>query len=142
MPILNYTTSVDSYKTITSITQILSKKGASKIVFDNNSEGFPVSLTFQIVWMNSPVAFVLPCNYQGVLKAMRKDRKIPRKYLTEEQALKVSWRILKDWVEAQLAIVESEMCTLAEVFLPYAVTKNGTTLYRSIENNRDILLLE
>lgn len=142
MPILNYTTSIDSYKTITDITKILSQKGATKIVFDNNTEGLPVSLTFQIVWRGNFVAFVLPCNYEGFLQSMKKDKKIPKKYISEEQALKVSWRILKDWVEAQLAIVDSEMCTLPEVFLPYAVTKNGTTLYRTIENEPQLLLLK
>lgn len=141
MAILNYTTQIDCFKTINEIQKILSTHGANKIIVDNVNN-LPSSLTFQINWNNKPVAFVLPCNYHGVFKAMKKDKKISKKFLTEEQALRVSWRILKDWIEAQMAIVESELATLPEVFLPYAVTKNGTTLYRSIESNNSLLLTE
>jgi len=53
----------------------------------------------------------------------------------------VAWRIIKDWIEAQLAIVEAEMVEMAEVFLPYAVTKSNKTLYQDvIENKSDMLL--
>ena len=71
---------------------------------------------------------------------MKKDSNIPRRLITQEQALKVSWRIVKDWVEAQMAIVEAELAEMAEVFLPYAVTKNGTTLYKEIQNNNMLML--
>ncbi|HEY3525282.1 MAG TPA: hypothetical protein VGK47_03725 [Nitrososphaeraceae archaeon] len=80
------------------------------------------------------VAFSLPANYSGVLKAMQKDKKIPRSKCTIEQAQRVSWRIVKDWVEAQMAIVEAQLADMAEVFLPYAITKSGTTLYKEIQS--------
>jgi hypothetical protein len=54
----------------------------------------------------------------------------------------VAWRITKDWVEAQLAIIESQMVTTAQVFLPYAVTSNGQTLYEYIGQNTQLLLGE
>ncbi|WP_189339127.1 hypothetical protein [Williamsia muralis] len=38
------------------------------------------------------------------------------KYQTPEHALRVAWRITKDWVEAQLAIIETQMVTPAQVF--------------------------
>mgnify|MGYP001580177393 FL=1 len=66
---------------------------------------------------------------------MQNSNRVPRKMCTKEQALRVSWRIVKDWVVAQMAIVEAEMVDMAEVFLPYAITKNGTTLYKEIQNN-------
>jgi len=31
------------------------------------------------------------------------------KYRTREHAARVAWRICKDWIEAQLAIVDAEM---------------------------------
>ena len=33
-----------------------------------------------------------------------------------------------------MAIVEAELAEMAEVFLPYTVTKSGNTLYKEIEN--------
>ena len=48
-----------------------------------------------------------------------------------EQARRVAWRILKDWVAAQLAIVEAEQAQMAEVFLPYAVeSQTGQTMFQ------------
>lgn len=142
MPILNYTTKIDSYKTITEIQQILSKAGAVKMVIDNDVKVLPVALTFCINWNGNMVAFALPCNFEGVLRSMKKSTKVPRSLCNEEQALRVGWRIVKDWVAAQLAIVDAQLATLAEVFLQYSVTKHGTTLYKHIETNGQLLLGE
>lgn len=140
MPILNYTTQIDSYKTITEIQQILARSGAIKCVVDNNSLGNPTALTFCLNWNGMMTAFALPCNFEGVLRSMKKSPKVPRKLCTEEQALKVGWRIVKDWVQAQMAIVEAQLSSLPEVFLPYAVTRNGTTLFKHLENDKTLLL--
>jgi hypothetical protein len=140
MAILNYTTQIKSEKSIMEIQQILVAHGATKIVTDY-AAGIPVAVTFGLDLNGKIVAFSLPANYPGVLKAMKKSPKVPKRLLTEEQALKVSWRIIKDWVNAQMALVEADLADMAEVFLPYAITKKGNTLYKEIGQS-DILLLE
>jgi hypothetical protein len=139
MAILNYTTSISSEKTISEIQQCLVKHGATKIVTDYK-DGLPSGVTFCLVMNDSLTAFVLPANYEGVLRAMQKDKKVPARLCTKEQALRVSWRIVKDWVEAQMAIVEARLADVAEVFLPYAVTKNGNTLYKEVQSKGMLLL--
>ena len=139
MAILNYTTSIDAEKTIMEIQRILVKKGASKIVTDYQDQ-LPKAVTFCLNMNGNLIAFSLPANYTGVLKALKNDKKVPKRFLTEEHALRVSWRIVKNWVEAQMALVEAELADVTEVFLPYAITKNGTTLYNSI-NETNILRL-
>ena len=139
MAILNYTTKIDSTKTISEITQCLVKHGATKIVSDYEDQ-IPISVTFTVTINGTAVFYSLPANYNGVLKAMEKNRKVPRNLCTKEQAIRVSWRIIKDWVEAQMAIVEAELAELAEVFLPYAITKSGNTLYQEIKTNNQNLL--
>lgn len=53
------------------------------------------------------------------------------------QAERVSWRIIKDWVEAQIALVESSQAEMAQVFMPYATDESGGTLYmRFLESNQ------
>jgi hypothetical protein len=140
MPILNYSTKIDSYKTITEIQQILAKGGAKKMVIDNDDKGNPIALTFAIDWNGMLTAFQLPCNFYGVKKAMQKSSKVPRSLCTDEQALRVGWRIIKDWVSSQMAIVEAEVASLAEVFLPYAITKSGSTLYNLLQGDKTLLL--
>jgi len=131
MAILNYTTQIKAEKSIMEIQQVLVKHGASKIVIDYEGQN-PKAVTFCLVMNNNLIAYSLPANYSGVLKAMKKDLKIPRKYITEEQAIRISWRIIKDWVQAQMALVQAELADVSEVFLPYAITKNGSTLYNEI----------
>lgn len=130
MPILNYTTKVNPIKTISEITQCLVERNANKIVVDYE-KSLPISLTFQLHHNNIPLLFSLPANFEGVLNALKKQN-VPKKLQTKEQAIRVSWRILKVWIEAQMAIIDSEMVTPAEVFLPYAITKSGKTVYQEI----------
>lgn len=139
MPLLNYTTQIDFEKTIQEISKILVKHGATKISTDYR-DGIPVAVTFCLILNNNLVGFALPAKYEGVLKAMKGDGGVPKKLLTKEQALRVSWRIVKDWTEAQLAIVQAQLADMAEVFLPYAITKNGNTMYEEIQSNGMLML--
>lgn len=134
MAILNYTTTVAPERTIAEIQKCLVKHGATKITTDFKN-GLPSGVTFCLELNQTTVGFCLPANYDGVLIAMKKDPKVPQKLLNKEQALRVSWRIIKDWTEAQMAIVDANLADMAEVFLPYVITKSGATLYKEIQNN-------
>lgn len=142
MPILNYTTKISPNKTIGEIQEVLVAHGAKKIVCDYADDGTLSAVTFGLFMTDTMTFFSLPANYDGVLKAMAKDRKIPRSLITREQAVRIAWRILKDWIEAQCAIIEAGLAEMPEVFLPYAVTKTGNTLYKEIKENNQLLLSE
>lgn len=138
MAILNYTTKIDPFDTISSITKLLSKAGARRIMIDSD-EGIPVSLSFCIEIKGQDVFYRLPCRWSGVLSVLQKDKTVPPRLKTKDQALRVSWRIIKDWVESQLAIVDAEVAELAEIFLPYALTSSGDTVWEKIQNNPKLL---
>ncbi len=139
MPILNYTTKINPSKTVGEISECLSLHGARRIAVDYE-DGLPVSLAFCITLNSQDVFFQLPCRWRGVLNVLQSDKKVARALCTKEQALRVSWRILKDWVEAQMAAVEAEIASVSEVFLPYALTANGQTVFEKISDNPQLLL--
>jgi hypothetical protein len=139
MPILNYTTRIAAQKTASEIQSILASKGAHSIAIDYES-GEPIALMFRLKIQDRDVGFRLPCKWQGVLAVMRKDRKCPARLTTEDQARRVAWRIVKDWVESQLAIIESGQAETAEAFFQYAVTDNGQTLFQRVMENPARLL--
>jgi len=56
------------------------------------------------------------------------------------QAVRVAWRILKDWVAAQMAILETEMVKLEQIFLPYVETPDGRTVYERLAESRFLQL--
>lgn len=133
MPLLNYTTGIEAEKSVSEIKTCLSQHGASSILADYDNEGHVVAISFRILLNEKPMAFKLPSDWRPVLKLLESNPKVPRRLKTKEQALRVSWRIIKDWIEAQMAIVETKMVKVDQVFLPYAMTKDGRTLYEHIQ---------
>lgn len=136
MPILNYTTRIEVVTTAAEIMKILSQAGARKVVLDFDQGGEPAALTFVLDWQGLQTAYALPARHEGVLRVLKQD-KVPAKFQTSEQARRVTWRILRDWVDAQMAIVRAEVASLPEVFLPYAVTGDGQTLYERVTNQTE-----
>lgn len=134
MPILNYTTKISPEKTVSEIQQRLVKNGARQLNFDYTEDGNLRALTFMMQINGSAVFFSLTPNIEGVLKAMQ-ESKAPKNLLNIEQAGRVAWRIEKDWMEAQLAKIESGLATALQLLLPYAVSKDGTTFYEKISSN-------
>lgn len=139
MPLLNYTTSIAPQKTVMEIQSMLAKAGASAILADYDTDGNIVALSFRLKSEGQDISFKLPTAWQPVFETLKRQN-VPRSLQTPEQALRVAWRITKDWVAAQLAIIETRMVTTAQVFLPYAVTKNGQSVYEYIAQNTSLLL--
>jgi hypothetical protein len=138
---LNYSTTIAATKTVGEIQQLLAKKGVRKIVVDYDKDTNPIALTFALDWNGIPTFYALPCRWEGVQKALARNPKIRPSGRTKEQALRVAWRIIKDWTEAQLAIIEAELAELPEVFLPYAITRDKGTFYAYTSSRRDQFLL-
>lgn len=136
MPILNYTTTINPLKTVGEIQEKLVKAGVVSISVSYDDIRQPDALVFAVLVRGELVNFKLPSNWQGVFNAMKRDRSVPPRYKSEDQARRVAWRIIKDWVEAQLAIIQAGLATLPEVFLPYAVMSNGLTVYQQFEQGR------
>lgn len=136
MPILNYTTQIQAGKSAAEVQNILAKGGAKSVSIDYNDNGEPDALQFAIIYLESPVYFRLPCNVEGVYTALRGAKGVPYSKQNKEQARRVAWRIIKDWVEAQLAIVQSRQAQLAEVFLPYVVAENGQTMFQAFTESK------
>lgn len=139
MPLLNYTTSINPMKTVGEIQAMLAKVGASQIMADYDTDGNVIALSFRIKVEQEFISFKLPTDWKPVQETLRRQN-VSRQYQTPEHALRVAWRITKNWVEAQLAIIETKMVTTAQVFLPYAITKDGSTVYEYIANNQGLLL--
>ena len=136
MPLLNYTTKINTDKTISEIQAILVKSGAKSILANYGDNGLTLSLSFQMNVNDNLIGFRLPCDPAPVLLILQRDSKVPRPLKTLEQAYRVAWRIVKDWTEAQLAIIETKMVKPEQVFLPYAVTDTGETVFDRFESGK------
>lgn len=97
--------------------------------------GRATGIAFAVETGHGPRTFVLPVNSARVEAVLRRD-KVPARFATPEQAERVAWRIVKDWVEAQLAIIRTEMVTLDQVMLPYMRSGSGETMYELYLNQQ------
>src|SRR5262245_39951269 len=136
--LLNYTTEIEPIRTAGEIMGLLAAKGAQAIMVDYD-KGEPSGLSFRISVNNHVVYFKLPCDVDGAFRAMER-MKIPPRYANREQAKRTAWRIIKNWVEAQLAIIDCGQAQMAEVFLPYALTSTGQTLFQRLMTDPSRLL--
>lgn len=135
MPIMNYTTKVKCEKTAAGIQNSLRKAGAKSVLTEYLDDGRIDFISFRINTSYGSIFFKLPARVDGVYRAMQADGEVPRRHKTKTQAERVAWRIIKDWVECQIALVDSEQAELEQVFLPYAQKADGQTLYESIKNS-------
>lgn len=140
MALLNYTTKIDADKSVGEISKTLRMVGASSVLTDYDKEGYVSALSFKILLEGQSIGFRLPCDYKPVLELLKSDKKVPRSLCNQEQAVRVSWRIVKDWVEAQAALIQTKMVSTPTVFLPYAVMANGNTLAENVSQNPQMLL--
>jgi len=130
-PLLNYSTKVSAIKTAGEITGVLVSHRARAILTEYGSDNEVTALAFKVNTPHGEVAIRLPIDADAVQKVLKKQRVAPR-FLDREQAVRIAWRIVKDWVEAQMAILETEMVTLDQIFLPYIVMKDGRTVYQRL----------
>jgi hypothetical protein len=133
--LLNYTTSIDAGKTVGEIQSKLAKAGAHQILHEYDGFGNVSALSFRINTRFGVMAFRLPANISAVEKILSdqyRQGRVSRKFTATEQAMRVGWRILKDWIEAQLALIETGMVTVEQVFLPYAQNAEGQTIYEAL----------
>jgi len=126
MAILNYTTKIAVNKTVAEIHAILLKAKADAIQ-NEYANGSIKAIAFRLNTPQGIIYYKLPANVNGVKCAMVRDKvKHPD---MNAQSARVAWRIVKDWIEAQMAIIQANMAEVSQVFLPYAVTSDGRTVF-------------
>lgn len=137
MSLFMETTKIEASRTVAEIQELLGRYGCAGVMtlYENNEVK---AVCFQIMFLDKSMAFKLPCRWEAIYNVMRKDIKRPREGKLENleaQAKRVAWRQILRWVEAQLALVETDMVKIQEVFLPYVqVDLTGRTLYQQIED--------
>lgn len=135
MPIKNYTTEVDVFKSLGEIQGALAKAGAAKIMVDYD-DGDPVAVSFMLKTPFGDRGFSLPAPVEGTLRAFTKQKV---RGANKQQASRTAWRNVRDWILAQCALVESCDVPVDQVFLPYLADNSGRTLYDAYRSGQLLL---
>lgn len=138
MGLLNYSTTIDIHKTLGEIQKILVAHGARKLMYDYDSRGHIEHLSFSVETLHGERGIRLPANIPAVFEVLKQQKKAGKIKTNPDyaQAERVGWRIIKDWVEAQMAILETQMVQFEEIFLPYMLNREGQTFFQAYQQKQ------
>ena len=141
MAIKNYTSDKPIDRIFAELQQTLGTHGAKQISYDYGDDGKVQGVHFVIKVSGRFIPIKLPARVekaQAVLKKQWEEGLISHKRGKEntygyDQAYRVAWRNILDWVQAQMALLEIGMAKMEEVFLPYMLDRQGNTFYERME---------
>jgi len=137
MSLKNYTSQVSATRSINAIECKLAVRGARQILKEYTPDGQVASISFIIHNNGIELPFHLPARIGACEQVLRSAIKKPRRDTyknVKEQAGRTAWKILADWVDAQMAMVELAQVDILEVFLPYLFDRNHQrTFYQALE---------
>ena len=129
MALLDYTTSVPVSRTIAQIQAKLIEHGARAIMMEYDDRGRITALSFKVKCPTGDLPIRMPIDAAATLRVLQRqaeDHEIRPRYAKEEHAYRVAWRNIFHWISAQLALLETEMVKMEEIFLPYVITQLTT----------------
>ncbi len=139
----NYSSSIPINRIFDKLQKTLVEHGARHIVFDYGDDGKIYGMTFVIETAGRTIPIKLPARVdkaQALLKRQYNEGLIKtRKVLEPEQAYRVAWRNILDWVTAQMALLDIEMARIEEIFLPYMADQMGRTFFEKMEDRGFLL---
>lgn len=140
----NFSTTIAVEKTVMEIEKMLAKFGAKKILKEYDHNGEVSGLAFSVDTPNGEMPIKLPAKIdkiEQVFKVQVSKKLLPQRYWggdwAKDQAARTAWRTIKDWIDAQFALISIEMVKVEEIFLPYTYSaKLGRTLFEAIETRQ------
>lgn len=131
-----YTTSPVS-NMLNDIQKALLRVKATDISYKFDSQGRITGLRFGMNIGSEPVGFLLPVNIEKVRLVLKHEGN--KRWNDDEYVYRVAWACMRDWVVAQMALIETEMAEPLQVFLPYAHDASGTTLFEKVVSSGFLL---
>ena len=136
--IKNYSSLAPVEKTVIQIQQILGRAGARRLMFDYDPHGDVEAVAFIIKTSRGEIPVRLPARVDQVAQVMYGTHQSLSE-VQQAQAKRTAWKNIQDWIDAQVALIESEMVRLEEIFLPYMVTPQGNTFFEAMEHKGFLL---
>lgn len=147
MALKNYTS--NSKNTFNNIQKILVEHKAKQVFFEYNDAGKIKTIAFSLEIAGVLRSFLLPARVENVEQIFLDNKKpkydwqkaAPLTTQEKEQAYRTAWANIRDWLDAQMALIDTEQVKIEEVFLPYLATGKGRTLFDDY-NEQKLLLPE
>jgi len=137
MNLKNYTSTVPVNLTVARIEQLLAEAGATGINKDY-AAGALTALAFRIPTPTGKTLTIrLPANTPAVYETMRKAILRPRRGTEDkvrQQAERTAWKLMQDWIQVQISLIQMQQADVLQVFLPY-VWNGEQTFYQVLKTS-------
>lgn len=147
---LNYTTAIPARQTIAECQGLLAEAGAASVAV-HFEDALPSGLSFSLRTPHGPRNFTLPVNVDGCQAVITKMLRTNPPHLSRSQlnklgsrqhAADVAWRVIRDWLEAVLAIIAAGQAPVDEIMLPYLHVDAEHTLAEAYREREGALALK
>jgi hypothetical protein len=140
----NYTSTVPAMTSMGRIEQYLVAAGATDISKKYENQ-VCIAITFRMMVNLQPLFFKLPAKVDACFDVLWKEVKRPQpdtKANIRQQAERTAWKIISDWVEIQLSMIQLEQAEAMQIFLPYVYNPaTEKTFFESLKENNFKALL-
>ena len=141
MALKNYTSQVPANRSISWIEARLARSGARQIHKTYDPEGRVEGIAFIIPINGTSMSFKLPAQVdacEAVLKAEVRRPKSETYKRIKEQAERTAWKIVADWLDAQMAMIELSQVEFLQVFMSYLYSHNQQRTFYQIAKEKGI----
>ena len=119
--IKNYTSSVPAVTSINRIESLLVEVGATDIN-KKYEDGKLKAISFMMLVEGRPIPFKLPARIHAVFDVLWSQYKRPQpgtKERVRAQAERTAWKILHEWTQIQISLIQLKQADFMELFLPH-----------------------
>lgn len=114
-------------ETIAEIQRLLRRVNMRNVMMTYDGAGEVCAVNFTLLIKDQVIPYRLPANHKPLWRLAQEGK---TKYIKDEkQACRVAWRQVYRWIEAQLAMIETQMVEVEEIFLPYMMINDEQTVY-------------
>ena len=122
MTLMNYTSQTPASSSISYIETKLARRGAKQILKMYDPDARVEGIAFIIPVDGVDMSFKLPAQVDACEQTLKASIRRPRSDTYKrvaKQAERTAWKIVADWVDAQMAMIELSQVEFMQVFMPY-----------------------
>jgi hypothetical protein len=139
MNLKNYTTEVPASRSIEYIEKLLVGFGSTNIMKEYGPTGRVAAISFIVEMDGMKLPFRLPAKVQECYMWLKKQK--PNSKTKDqtflEQAERVVWKQIYEWVHINLSMIELNQAEKLEMFFPYLNDiQKGQTYYEQLKQNK------
>lgn len=145
---VNYTTRIAAAQTVSEMQALLAAHGARRITVEYDDGGVPASIGFVLELPHGTRSFGITASIDSMEQLLHSEERAGRlksgskaDRTSRAQSERVAWRVMKTWLEAQLALVAAGMIDVDQALFAFLqVDPAGTTLYEVYRERGDLAL--